>query len=143
MGRKKRGDSPDARSGGSGPSGLSNLGNTCFFNSVLQSLRVSGLRELHARPKDESQLSAALADAWTGMQSQDGSCFNPKRLLGLVHKECPNLRRGAQHDAHELLRRLLDLAKQEGPFAGWLACLTRCDACGLVSQATDPVLDRS
>lgn len=123
-------------------SGLMNLGNTCFFNSVLQCLAqtpglVDLLRqmevpgELFYMPVKDAEpinttlegtkgnvseaLCSVLEDvACTGCERGDGNrIVNPSRLLSALRKKCPQFEGGDQHDAHELLRHLLDTVRTE------------------------------
>ncbi|KAI8033951.1 ubiquitin carboxyl-terminal hydrolase 45 isoform X1 [Drosophila gunungcola] len=124
--------------------GLTNLGNTCFFNAVMQCLAqtpflLSVLREL-AEPGEEfvlpggtfklkdkgdielpmikgtlsswGGLTAALAQALEELQA-GGSVFTPSKLFEKLCIKCPQFTGGDQHDAHELLRQLLESVRNE------------------------------
>ncbi|KAH8357960.1 hypothetical protein KR200_007226 [Drosophila serrata] len=124
--------------------GLTNLGNTCFFNAVMQCLAqtpflLSDLRDLAepgeeftlpggtfnfkdkgdiTLPKIEGKLSswgpltAALAHALEELQA-GGSVFTPSKLFDRLCTKCPQFTGGDQHDAHELLRQLLESVRNE------------------------------
>ncbi|XP_016982454.1 ubiquitin carboxyl-terminal hydrolase 45 [Drosophila rhopaloa] len=124
--------------------GLTNLGNTCFFNAVMQCLAqtpflLSVLKEL-AEPGEEfvlpggtfklkdkgdiempmikgtlsswGGLTAALANALEELQA-GGSVFTPSKLFEKLCIKCPQFTGGDQHDAHELLRQLLESVRNE------------------------------
>lgn len=95
--------------------GLSNLGNTCFLNSIVQCLNVSlpfsdELMRLLADGLDG--ISGSLCAVFRGirmLEDTQGSKapFSPKPLREELISRFPWYRGKEQHDAHELLRTLL------------------------------------
>ncbi|GER51454.1 ubiquitin carboxyl-terminal hydrolase [Striga asiatica] len=159
---------PDAKVGHS-VRGLVNLGNTCFFNSIMQNLlAIHSLREYLVR-LDESvgPLIGALRKFFLESSSEAVSkgAINPRSLFGTLCTKAPQFRGYQQHDSHELLRCLLDgLSTEElsarkltGPsqasvtsptfvdviFGGELSSTVSCLECGHSSTIYEPFLDLS
>ncbi|KAJ3197212.1 ubiquitin-specific protease ubp2 [Irineochytrium annulatum] len=114
--------------------GLVNLGNTCFFNSVMQCLTyTNALEEYERSVRDrsgsstpnsngerqlgfvEKALSRAFLNFIKVMRSQAGKgvSVNPSNLFGQLGKKYPVYKSFRQQDSHELLRCLLDGVKEE------------------------------
>uniref|UniRef100_A0A669BQM9 Ubiquitin carboxyl-terminal hydrolase n=1 Tax=Oreochromis niloticus TaxID=8128 RepID=A0A669BQM9_ORENI len=148
-----------------GATGLRNLGNTCFMNAILQSLR--SLVE---------EFRKTLCSLWQGNQT----AFSPDSLFYAIWKIMPSFRGYQQQDAHEFMRYLLDhlhrelqysrngashpLSPQDGVrlsstdgkcctngtasvvtsiFGGILQNEVNCLICGTESRKFDPFLDLS
>ncbi|XP_010556955.1 PREDICTED: ubiquitin carboxyl-terminal hydrolase 2-like isoform X2 [Tarenaya hassleriana] len=93
--------------------GLVNLGNTCFFNSVMQNLlSLVRLREhfLTVDASGEGPLLSSLKKLFAETKPEVGlkSVINPRAFFGSVCSNAPQFRGYQQHDSHELLRCLLD-----------------------------------
>ncbi|GFQ05339.1 ubiquitin carboxyl-terminal hydrolase 2 [Phtheirospermum japonicum] len=146
--------------------GLVNLGNTCFFNSIMQNLlAIHSLREyLFELDESVGPLIASLRKFFLETNSEAGfkSTINPRSLFGSLCTKAPQFRGYQQHDSHELLRCLLDgLSTEElsarkhngssitGPtfvdtiFGGQLSSTVSCLECGHSSTIIEPFLDLS
>ncbi|TMX03591.1 hypothetical protein EJD97_015705 [Solanum chilense] len=157
------------RKSGHSVKGLHNLGNTCFFNSIIQNLlAVNRLRDYFLE-LDEcgGPLAAAFKKLFTetSIGNASRSAINPKSFFGSVCAKAPQFRGYQQHDSHEFLRCLLDVLCSEeltarkklkssqdqvksptyvdAIFGGRLSSTVTCLECGHSSLVYEPLLDLS
>ncbi|KAH9622822.1 hypothetical protein KSS87_004400 [Heliosperma pusillum] len=153
--------------------GLVNLGNTCFFNSVMQNLlAIDVLREyLLSFDGSMGPLTSALKKIYieTSLESGLRNVINPRPLFGCICAKASQFRGFQQQDSHELLRCLLDglsaedlcakksdiHSKVNGPsllasptfidviFGGQISSTVCCVECGHSSVVHEPFLDLS
>jgi len=150
--------------------GMVNLGNTCFFNSIMQNLlAMNKLRDNFLRiDAFVGPLITSLKKLFTETNPESGfkNIINPRSFFGCVCSKSPQFRGYQQHDSHELLRCLLDglsteeLAgrKQNGSlkrdgtssntlvdalFGGQISSTVCCNECGHSSTVYEPFLDLS
>ncbi|KAJ0094002.1 hypothetical protein Patl1_25996 [Pistacia atlantica] len=153
--------------------GLTNLGNTCFFNSVMQNLLAMGRLRDYFLNMDVSfgPLTIALKKLFTETKPETGlrNVMNPRSFFGCVCSKAPQFRGYQQHDSHELLHCLLDglcteelgvrkkvnsseengISSNPGPtfvdsvFGGQISSTVCCVECGHSSTVYEPFLDLS
>ncbi|KAK4356847.1 hypothetical protein RND71_022457 [Anisodus tanguticus] len=149
--------------------GLFNLGNTCFFNSVIQNLlAMNRLRDYFLeRDECDGPLAAAFKKLFAETSIGDASrnTVNPKSFFGSLCAKAPQFRGYQQHDSHELLHCLLDgLSTEEltarkklkssqddgksptyvdAIFGGRLSSTVTCLECAHSSLVYEPFLDLS
>ncbi|KAL1371063.1 hypothetical protein HN51_001297 [Arachis hypogaea] len=150
--------------------GMINLGNTCFFNSIMQNLlAMDRLRDNFLNLDSPfGPLVSSLKKLFTETNPESGlkTTINPRSFFGCVCSKSPQFRGYQQHDSHELLRCLLDglsteeqaARKQNGSpkrdgtpantlvddlFGGQISSTVRCIECGNSSTVYEPFLDLS
>ncbi|CAM8921192.1 unnamed protein product [Rhodiola kirilowii] len=152
--------------------GLMNLGNTCFFNSVMQNLLAMDELRGYFSSLDGSYrpLTVSLKKLFdeTGLDTGHKGAVNPKSFFGCVCARAPQFRGYQQQDSHELLRCLLDglsteelnVSKQikmihesvppnpvpsfvDAAFGGQASSTVCCLECGHASTVYEPFLDLS
>ncbi|KAK1281887.1 Ubiquitin carboxyl-terminal hydrolase 2 [Acorus calamus] len=144
--------------------GLANLGNTCFFNSVVQNvLSLDALRgHFGALDRPVGDLTASLKKLFeeTGLGRGDSNnALKPGGVFGCVCSRAPQFRGFQQQDSHELLMCLLDCLGVEERnsrgassvaktwvdlvFGGEVLTTVQCLECGHSSTVSEPFLDLS
>ncbi|XP_043721507.1 ubiquitin carboxyl-terminal hydrolase 2-like [Telopea speciosissima] len=159
--------------GGYRVKGLVNLGNTCFFNSVMQNLfAIDTLRDYFMNLDwPDGPMTTALKKLFSevSLEVDSGSVINPKSFFGCICAKAPQFRGYQEQDSHELLRCLLDglcteqlgarklrnssgedgATSDQGPtfvdaiFGGQLTSTVCCMECGHSSVVFEPFLDLS
>ncbi|XP_065906353.1 serine/threonine-protein kinase TAO3-like isoform X2 [Dysidea avara] len=109
--------------------GFNNLGNTCFFNSMLQSIHQTlGLHYVMAKKKKiyeipetklgrmevavSGKVSTELHNFFSGVSKQSSS-ISPRNLLHSLGRINKRFGRGSQEDSHEVMRCLLSALREE------------------------------
>lgn len=152
--------------------GLINLGNTCFFNSILQNLlAIDMLRDYFLKLEEcVGPLTIALKKLFieVRMEGKMKGSINPRSVFGCISSKAPQFKGYDQHDSHELLRVLLDglsteelasrkmtKSKEEKTsgnstptfvdemFGGQISSAVCCIECGHTSTVYEPFLDLS
>ncbi|GMY26812.1 ubiquitin carboxyl-terminal hydrolase 2 [Fagus crenata] len=152
--------------------GLVNLGNSCFFNSIMQNLLALGRLRDYYFNLDVSigPLTVALKKLFIETKPEGGlkNTISPRSFFGCICSKAPQFKGYQQHDSHELLRCLLDgLSTEElgarkqnnssagdgassnpgtfvdAVFGGQISSTVCCVECGHSSTVYEPFLDLS
>lgn len=103
--------------------GLKNLGNTCFFNSVMQNLLAMNMFREYVMSLEwvVGSLAMEMKKLLLEASAAEGSevVLNPTGLFECICAKAPRFQGFQQQDSHELLRHLLDgLCTEEKTAAG-------------------------
>ncbi|XP_074320648.1 ubiquitin carboxyl-terminal hydrolase 2-like isoform X2 [Silene latifolia] len=153
--------------------GLVNLGNTCFFNSVMQNLLAIDILREYLLSFDGSMgpMTSALKEIYieTSLESGLRNVINPEPLFGCICANASQFKGYQQQDSHEFLRCLLDglsaedlcakksdiCSRENGPslpasptfiddiFGGQISSTVCCVECGHSLVIHEPFLDLS
>ena len=145
--------------------GLRNLGNTCFANSVLQTLthsqvfvdavRASSHRDFCEENADGDCFLCVMEKHIVLARNLNNIPLAPQAVVDCFPKISPSLIQGNQEDAHEFLRGAIDAMQKSIPqndpdrfqeypfslFAGGLQSCVRCTSCKKSSIRIDPIED--
>lgn len=99
--------------------GLKNLGNTCFFNSVMQNLLAMGTFRDFVLSSEWffGPLAVEIKLLFLETTFAVGSVLSPNALFGCICAKAPQFRGYQQQDSHEFLRYLLDVLCTEEKIA--------------------------
>lgn len=119
------------------PKGLVNLGNTCYFNSIMQVLLNAPLfgplleqrsdsssnKYILDDPNSDKQIEfelpgcdysiKAIVDLYKNYLSSSSQSIAPSKVISAVREKTGRFHRNLQEDSHELLRSLLDIIRSD------------------------------
>ncbi|KAI0926169.1 hypothetical protein AcW1_008405 [Taiwanofungus camphoratus] len=148
-----------------GRRGLLNLGQTCFLNVILQSFVANPLvldyflsdKHNHQLCKNKDCTCCEMDKLFAEVYSENATSYGPTSFLATTWRASSELSGYAQHDAHEFFISVLNqihatsrgstilqcMCIVHSTFAGLLQSDVKCERCGNVTTATDPMLDIS
>ncbi|RWR87324.1 hypothetical protein CKAN_01626100 [Cinnamomum micranthum f. kanehirae] len=147
---------PDQYSNTPVAAGLFNLGNTCFFNAVLQCLThtapfIEGVKTCeHICSSRDFCFLCLLKEFMADAFKFSGDSFSPYQLVNNLSDINHLFKANQQQDAHEFLRCMLDKVRQsaepnfvEQTFGGHSRSRLQCTHCHHVSDTFESLLDLS